>query len=57
MFNIIDGGFRFIIDGLFTMDFSWLFMFSSLTATNIVVGVVKLGKKIKNKGKQNGNTE
>ena len=57
MFTSIDGGFRFIIDGLFTMDFSWLFMFSSLTAINIVVGVAKLGKKIKNRVKENGNTE
>lgn len=57
MFSGIDGGFRFVIDGLFTMDFSWLFCLCSLSATNIVVGVVKLGKKIKNRGKKNVNTE
>ena len=50
MFNSIDGGFRFVIDGLFTMDFSWFFMFCSLSASNIVLFIVKMGKKIKNRG-------
>ena len=27
MFSAIDGGFQFVIKGLFTMDLSWLFMF------------------------------
>ena len=51
MFQMIDGGFQFVIQGLFTMDLSWLFCFCSLSATNVVLGVVKLVKKIKNKGK------
>lgn len=54
MFETIDGGFQFAIQGLFTMDISWFFMFCSLSASNIVIGVVKLGKKIKNRDKENG---
>ncbi len=49
MFTSIDGGFQFAIQGLFTMDLSWLFCFCTLSASNIVLFAVKLGKKIKDK--------
>ncbi len=53
MFTNIDGGFQFAIQGLFTMDISWFFMFCLLSSINIVLFVAKLGKKIKNRNKEN----
>ena len=47
MFSAIDGCFQFAINGLFTMDLSWLFMFGSAITTNMVILATKCAKKIK----------
>jgi len=49
MFSAIDGGFQFIIKGLFTMDLSWLFMFGASTSAHIVLAIAKVRSHLKNK--------
>ena len=47
MFNAIDGGFQVVIDGLFTFDLSWLFMFCLAITANLLVLSCKCLKRIK----------
>ena len=47
MFSSIDGGFQIVIDGLFTLDLSWLFMFCLAMASHVLVLSCKGFKKIK----------
>ncbi len=46
MFSSIDGGFRFAITNLLTMDLSWFFMFCSITVVDIVIALTITGKKV-----------
>ncbi len=49
MFNIIEGGFQMTIQGLFTVDFSWLFVSMALIITDIFMVVNKVYKSIRGK--------
>lgn len=52
MFSTIDGGFQFAIQGLFTMDLSWLFMSCLMFVFNIVFLIKKCVCWVVNKYKE-----
>jgi hypothetical protein len=47
MFSSIDGGFQIVLEGLFTMDFSWFFMFCLIAVLNVIKVPIMIIKKLK----------
>lgn len=47
MFSSIDGGFQIALEGLFTMNLSWFFMFCLMVVLNVIKVPMMIIKKLK----------